>query len=243
MIMRGAPQVGILMLEGKMADVPGCMACEATFGYAVRRLVVPGALAPRTPEDAREMLSDYVSAARELERQGVRVITANCGLMALLQQQVAAAVRVPVVLSSLVAVPTVAGMIGSERRVGILTFYADAVQEQNFAACGWSSSEFPVTVAGVSHHESWRTFLQTKETPEPLYTRLRDDLLGTILELLECEPDIGALVSECTMLPAVLDDLRRLVPVPIYDILTVLDWASSGFRRAVTERREAVHAC
>lgn len=241
--MRGAPEVGILMLDGKMADVPGCMACEATFGYPVRRFVVPGALAPRTPEDAREMASDYVSAASELERQGVSVITANCGLMALLQQQVAAAVRVPVVLSSLVAVPTVARMIGPERRVGILTFYADAVQEHNFTACGWSSSEFPVTVAGVSQHESWRTFLESKEAGEPLYTRLRDDLLGTIVELLEREPDVGALVSECTMLPAALEDLRPLVSVPIYDILTVLDWASSGFRRAVVDRREAVHAC
>ena len=151
MDMQGAPEIGILMLDGKMADVPGCMACKATFGYPVRRYVVPGAVAPRTPEDAREMVSDYVSAAGELERQGVSVITANCGLMALLQPQVAAAVRVPVVLSSLVAVPTVARMIGPERRVGILTFYADAVREENFTACGWSTSEFPVTVAGMSN--------------------------------------------------------------------------------------------
>jgi hypothetical protein len=238
-----SPRVGILMLAGKMADVPGCMACEATFSYPVRRFVVPGSAAPRMPDDARAMLPSYVAAARELEREGVSVITANCGLMALLQQPVAAAVHVPVVLSSLVAVPTVARMVGLRRRVGILTFYAEAVEEDNFTACGWSSTEFPVSVAGVAQHDSWRTFLETKEAGEPLYTRLRDDLLDTILELLEREPDIGALVSECTMLPAVLQDLRPLVPVPIYDILTVLDWAASGFDRIVTNETEALHAC
>jgi hypothetical protein len=148
-----------------------------------------------------------------------------------------------VVLSSLIAVPTVARMIGARRRVGILTFYADAVEDENFEACGWSSSEFPVTVAGVSRHESWRTFLRTKEAGEPLFGRLRDDLLATIHELLEREPDIGALVSECTMLPAVLDDVRPLVPVPIFDILTVLDWAMCGFRRGIAHESEAVHAC
>jgi aspartate/glutamate racemase len=209
----------------------------------VRRYVVPGSATPRTPDDARAMLPEYVAAARQLEQDGVNVITANCGLMALLQQPVAEAVHVPVVLSSLIAVPTVARMIGARRRVGILTFYADAVEEENFTASGWSSSEFPVTVAGVSRHESWRTFLQTKEAGEPLYGRLRDDLLATIYELLEREPDIGALVSECTMLPAVLEDLRPLVPVPIFDILTVLDWAMCAFGRGVAHESEAFHAC
>jgi aspartate/glutamate racemase len=237
------PQLGILMLAGKMADVRGCMACEATFSQPVRRYVVPGSTTPRTPDDARAMLPQYIAAARQLEREGASVITANCGLMALMQQPVAEAVHVPVVLSSLIALPTVARMIGARRRVGILTFYADAVEEENFEACGWSSGEFPVTVAGVSRHESWRTFLRTKETGEPLYGQLRDDLLATIHELLEREPDIGALVSECTMLPAVLDDVRPLVPVPIFDILTVLDWAMCGFRRGIAHESEAVHAC
>jgi phosphoribosylcarboxyaminoimidazole (NCAIR) mutase len=235
-------RVGVLMLAGKMADVPGCMASESTFPYPVRRYVVPGSAAPRTPDDARAMLPSYVAAARELEREGVSVITANCGLMALLQEPVADAVDVPVVLSSLVAVPTVARMIGSRRRVGILTFYPDAVGEENFAACGWSSSQFPVSVAGVAQHDSWCRFLETKQTGDGLYARLRGDMLAVIEEFLAREPDIGALVCECTMLPAVLHDVRPLVPVPIFDVLTVLDWAASGFHRPAAREAVGTHA-
>ncbi|HEX4701682.1 MAG TPA: aspartate/glutamate racemase family protein [Pseudonocardiaceae bacterium] len=230
--MTDAAPLGILMLQGKMADVPGCMASEATWPYPVRRMIVEGATTPRTQEDAEALLPLYVDAARELAKEGVKVITANCGLMALVQPQVAAAVRVPVVLSSLVAVPTVARMIAPGRRIGVLTFFTDAVGERNFNACGWSSEDFPVSVAGVGECKSWLKFLETKEVDADLHETMREDLRQVIHEFLSREPDIGALVSECTMLPAVLDELRPDLPVPLFDILTVLDWAVySGFGR------------
>jgi len=235
----GTAVLGVLMLEGKMADVPGLMKSEQTFPYPVRRMVVPGASTPFTAAEAEALLPGYVAAAQRLEREGVKVITANCGLMALLQPEVAAAVRVPVVLSSLLAVPAVARMIAPGRRVGVLTFFTDAVGERNFRASGWSSEQFPVSVAGVGHCESWREFLRTKEIDGELRPRLRADLLAEIEGLLQREPDIGALVCECTMLPAVLNDLRAQLPVPVFDLLTVLDWAVSAFDRPVRrpERR------
>ena len=231
--------LGILMLQGKMADVPGCMACEATWPYPVRRMVVEGSSTPRTQQDAEAMLPLYVNAARELEREGVRVITANCGLMALVQPQVAAAVEVPVVLSSLVAVPTVARMIGPDRRVGVLTFFTDAVGERNFTSCGWSSKDFPVSLAGVGEYESWLRFLKVKEIDADLRVALREDLRQVIEGFLAREPDIGALVSECTMLPAVLDALRPSLPVPVFDLLNVLDWAVSGYGRPADSAKAA----
>lgn len=225
--------LGVLMLAGKMADVPGCMAAEETFPYPVRRLVVAGSKTPYSQDDAEAMLPLYVAAAQRLEQEGVRVITANCGLMALVQDRIAATVRVPVVLSSLVAVPTVARMIAPGRRIGVLTFFASAVDERNFAACGWSSDDYPVSVAGVGDYDSWQEFLRTKEVGAELRGRLRADLREVIDDLLRREPEIGALVTECTMLPAVLDDVRAELPVPVFDILSVLDWAMSGFSRPV----------
>lgn len=226
------PTLGILMLEGKMATVRGCMAGEDTFPYPTVRHVVEGTSTPRTADDAIAMLPLYQEAARELARQDVDVITTNCGLLALLQEELAGAVDVPVVTSSLLSVPTVARLIGPQRRVGILTFFRDAVGERNYAASGWSSSTIPVSVAGVDGSEAWLEFLETKEVSPDLRGQLGADLSAAIHELLEEEPAIGALVSECTMLPAVLDDIREEVPVPIFDLPTTLDWALSGYRRA-----------
>jgi hypothetical protein len=230
--------LGILMLEGKMAEVPGCMACDATFPYPVVRKVVAGSRTPLSAEEARAMLPLYVAAARELAGAGVAAITANCGLIALLQRELAAAVDVPVVTSALLLVPAVHRWIGG-RRVGILTFFTGAVGEANYRASGWSETEVPVALDGVGEHESWREFLRTKEVPAALRARLTGDLLAVVTRLRTRHPDVGALVSECTMLPACLQAVRAAVPLPVFDILTALDFAMAGSFRPAAAMAEA----
>jgi aspartate/glutamate racemase len=220
-------RLGILTLAGKMADVPGCMACVDTFPYPVLRHVVTGSATPFDQESALAMLPAYVHAARELEDAGVDAITANCGLIAMIQQPLAAAVGVPVVTSALLMVPQVSRIIGG-RPVGVLTFFA--VDERNFQACGWSSEDFPAVVRGVGKHESWLRFLRDKEIGDADRSEMRDDLARTLAELTDA--GVGAIVCECTMIPAVLDELRSELPVPVYDVLTLLDWTMSGFERA-----------
>jgi hypothetical protein len=227
--------LGVLMLSGKMADEPGCMACEQTFPYPVVRHVVEGSATPLDQRSARAMLPAYLEGARQLQHRRVDAITANCGLIALLQPELAAAVRVPVATSSLLLVPTVSQLIGG-RTVGVLTFFPSAVGEANFRACGWSSQRHPVVVRGVGQHESWLRFLRDKAIDDELREGLRADLFQTINELLDAAPDVGAIVCECTMLPAVLDDIRPQLPVPVYDILTLLDWTMSGFTRTPAAR-------
>jgi len=218
---RSRPPLGILMLEGKMADVPGCMACEATFPYPVVRRVVRGSRTPLSAEEAWAMLPLYIETARELEREGVAAMTA-------------AAVRVPVVTSALLMVPDLHRLIGG-RRIGILTFFTHAVSERNYNASGWSSRDIPVALGGIGEQESWLTFLRTKEVSSELRERLTADLLAAVRRMLAEHPDIGAFVSECTMLPACLPAVREAVGVPVYDILTQLDLAMSGsFRPAAS---------
>ena len=224
------PPLGILMLEGKMAQVPGCMACEATFPYPVIRHVVKGSRTPLSAAEAEAMLPLYQAAAVELERRGVAAITANCGLIALLQRELAEAVRVPVVTSALLLVPAVHRMTGG-RRVGILTFFPAAVGERNYNASGWSSRDIPVALAGVGASEAWLEFLRTKEVPDDLRRRLEADLLAVARGLLAEHPDVGAFVAECTMLPACLQTLRDAIGLPVYDILNLLDFAMAGRHR------------
>jgi hypothetical protein len=232
------PPLGILMLEGKMADVPGCMACEATFPYPVVRHVVRGSRTPLSAAEAEAMLPLYVEAARELERLGVGAITANCGLIALLQKELAAAVRVPVVTSGLLLVPALHRMVGGGR-IGILTFFTHAVSEKNYNASGWSAEDIPVALGGVGEHESWLEFLRTKEVPDSLRVRLEADLLAVVRGMLAAHPDITAFVSECTMLPACLQKVREEVGLPVYDILTALDVAMAGHYRPADSRAHA----
>jgi hypothetical protein len=136
--------------------------------------------------------------------------------------------------------PAVSRIIGG-RRIGILTFFKDEVGEDNFRASGWSAAEIPVTVAGVGTSPSWLKFLETKEAGPELMARLESDLIDAADALVEGEPDVGALLLECTLLPAAVKGLRARSRLPVYDVLTMLDWAMSGLDR-FPARTQAVSA-
>jgi hypothetical protein len=226
--------LGILMLDGKMADVPGCMAAAATFPYPVIRRVVPGARPPGSPADVEALLPLYLDAARALEKEGVSVLTENCnGLMVLLQDRLAAAVSVPVVTSALLMVPQIHRMMPA-RRIGILAFHPESVHETVYNACGWSEHQIPVAVGGVAGSEAWQEFLCTKEIPPPpdtLRPRLEGDLIAVGKRMLDEHPDLGAFVCECTLMPPANQALREALGLPVYDILNLLDLAMRGLFR------------
>jgi hypothetical protein len=194
----------------------------------VVRRVVPGARPPASPAAAEALLPSYLAAARELEREGVAVLTENCnGLVALLQPRLAAALSVPVITSALLMVPQVHRMLPS-RRIGILAFDAGAVGEEVYAACGWSAREIPVAVGAVAHSDAWQEFLRTKEIPDRLRPRLEADLVAVGRRMVAENPDLGAFVCECTLLPPACQALRDALGLPVFDILNLLDLAMRG---------------
>jgi Asp/Glu/hydantoin racemase len=229
-------RLGILMLEGKMAEVAGCMAGSATFPYPVVRRVVRGARPPASPADVEALLPLYLAAARELEGEGISALTENCnGLMVLLQQRLAAAVSVPVVTSALLMVPQIHRMMPA-RRIGILAFYPESVGEEVYNACGWSAREIPVAVGGVAGSEAWQEFLRTKEIPDRLRPRLETDLVAVGRQMLAEHPDLGAFVCECTLMPPATQALREALHLPVYDILNLLDLTMRGLFRPPDSR-------
>jgi hypothetical protein len=220
------PVLGVLLLEGKMAQVPGCLASPESFPYPVVHRVVPGSRPPQDAAAAEALLPLYVEAARALEREGVAAITENCnGLMVLLQDRLAAAVGVPVVTSALLLAPEIHRLLPS-RRLGVLAFHPEAVTPEVVRACGLE--RVPFAVGGVAGSPAWQEFLRTKEIPDRLRPHLEEDLVALGRRMLEEHPDLGAFVAECTLLPPCSQALRETLGLPVYDILTALDLAVAG---------------
>jgi hypothetical protein len=223
--------LGVLLLDGKMAREPGCLATADSFPYPVVHRTVEGARAPTSRAAAEALLPAYTEAARALEAEGAAAITDNCnGLFALIQEPLGRAVGVPVVTSALLAVPALARSLPG-RRIGVLTFFEDSVGESLYAACGWSSEEIPVAVAGVGESRAWRDFLDTKEAPPERRAVMEDDLVAAARGLVERHPDVAAFVSECTLLPPASQAIRRRLGLPVYDVLNLLDLVMAGRRR------------
>ena len=129
--------IGILMLQSQFPRIPGDMGNATTWDFPVLYKVVTKA----TPDivvrkGAPAMLEPFIRAAQELEREGVRAITANCGFLALFQKEMRGAVKVPVFTSSLMQVPLVSMMLNPSQRVGIITIHSKTLTQKHLASVG-----------------------------------------------------------------------------------------------------------
>src|SRR5215217_2386040 len=101
--------LGILALDTAFPRIPGDVGCAATFDFPVRYATVegadPDAVVHRASDSA---LPRFVRAARKLVEDGCIGITTTCGFLVRWQRDLAAAVEVPVLTSSLLLVPFVA---------------------------------------------------------------------------------------------------------------------------------------
>jgi len=226
----GSP-VGILLFETCFARIPGDMGNATTWDFPVLYKVVKDANATRLIiEQDETLLEPYLEAARELEREGVRAIAGGCGFLAKYQRQLADAVNVPVVSSSLLQVPLIHKTLRRDQRVGIVTAHAGHLTEEYFRGCGWSSSEVPVAVIGV---EAERAFWQTLMRERELFTReeMEADMLRVSRRLVEEHPDVGALVFECTNMAPYARAVQEATGRPVFDVITLVTMVARGVLR------------
>lgn len=199
--------LGVLELENKPLEIPGTFGSPETFEFPLKRLTAPGAWVQTVIDGDETVKEAYIEGARQLEKDGVVAITANCGFTALFQSEVAAAVSIPVALSSLLLVPLVSSTLPDGKKVGVITYDSRRLEERHFNAAGWSSNDIPVAVAGIEGSESWRQL--GDPTPEVEPELLIKDVQAAVTSLLEADPTVGALVFECTAFPVASEAVRR----------------------------------
>ncbi|MFH0914259.1 MAG: aspartate/glutamate racemase family protein [Chloroflexota bacterium] len=224
--MNHKPAIGVLLLDtqptqGKephVRDIPGTLGSDQTFAFPLIRAVVPGATPDRVMAGDLKLLPQVIPVAQELERQGVKGITSNCGFMSLYQQEVAQAVSVPVFLSSLLIVPLVYRLLRKEQKVAILTMDSHSLAEKHFTAAGWSSRKIPLVVAGMEGLASWTDIARRTQSVAP---KMGQDLARLAGELVCSHPEIGALVLECTLMPPHASAIREAAGRPVFDINTL----------------------
>jgi len=189
----------------------------------------------RVFEGDLSLIDDFLDGARELEKKGVRLITTNCGFMALYQEDIANAVRVPVLTSSLILVPLIYKMLKKEQKIGILTFTEKYLTEKHFNGVGWRSRDIPIVIGGVSEIESWNILLQKTKDGEPLWVNERQMetyLVDAARKLCEKDNGIAALVLECAGFPPYAKSIQKETALPVFDITTLITFIYNGIYRS-----------
>ena len=225
MILRGGTNIcgipiGILCLETYYGKVPGHIRNATTFDFPVAYKVVKEATVRRVVDQADpSLLEPFIEAARELEQEGVRAITSSCGFLVLFQRELADSVKVPVYISSLIQVPMVHRMLRRDQKVGIFAAKKDRLTEEHLRAVGADS--VPVCVVGMDAQEEFCEVVIDGKRKELNMDRLEREVLSVVDVLVKENPEMGALVLECTDLVPFAHLIQQKAGVPIFDIITL----------------------
>lgn len=213
--------IGVLMLDTPFRRLPGDIGNARTFDFPVQFRVVKGADPARVVHgEAKGLLQPFVDAALDMVAAGVRGITTSCGFLALLQREMAAALPVPVATSSLLQAPVIEAMLPAGRRVGILTFAAEALTERHLAAVGVRTD---TPIEGLPPDSLFRSVYGAKGGESDI-DRLEAEVVAAARRLVAKHPEVGAILCECTNLPPHAAAIAAATGLPVFDIIGFIDW-------------------
>ena len=213
--------LGVLMLETRFPRPPGDVGNARTYaraGIPVRFVTVQGASPARVVQQGdAALLQPFLDAALRLQEEGAAMITTSCGFLAAWQHELAQAVRVPVVTSSLLQV---AGL----PHAGIVTIAAASLRPEVLAGAGVPPG---TPVQGVAPgSEFHRAILGNEETMD--LAQAERDVVDAALGLVDRHPGLTDIVLECTNMPPYREAVARATRRRVHDIETLLlaRWAA-----------------
>lgn len=212
--------IGILMLETAFPRIPGDIGNALTFDFPVLYKIIKTATPRRVVIDrAKELLDLFIEGSRKLEKEGVEAITTTCGFLAIYQKELADAVSVPVLTSSLLQVPLVYRMLKKDQKVGIITIFGQHLSREHLEAVG--AADIPSVIIGTESEMEFTRAIAGNE----LYLdvdKARNDVVETAKTLVLGNPSVGAIVLECTNMPPYAKAVQEAVKLPVFDIITLI---------------------
>lgn len=235
MIMRGgknvyATPIGILSLDSRMAKPPGHIKNGTTFDFPVIYQTIEG-ITPKIliEQPGDRLLEAFIEAAQKLEKEGAQAITGSCGFMVLYQQALADAVNVPLYSSSLIQVPMIQQMLKRDQKIGVITASQKGLTPAHLEAVGIDASK--VCIAGMEgSQEFWDVIIDAVRDDLDL-AKVEQEVVAMTEKLLQENPDIGALVLECTDMPPYAHAIQQATGLPVFDLSTLTDMVFQGVVR------------
>lgn len=222
-----APRIGLLMLDAGFPRLPGDIGHPGTFAFPVLRRVVRGADPARAVEGGAEgLLGPFVAAGRALAADGADGIATSCGFLVALQRELAAALPVPVATSALLLWPSIQATLPPGRRVGILTFSAEALTSRHRAAAGIPED---APVEGFPADSLFRAVYGDRGGASDA-AALEREAVAAALRLVRRHRQVGAILCECTNLPPHRGAIRDATGLPVHDAVGFVEM----FARALT---------
>ena len=230
---RGATgfSLGVVELTANIPFAPGNVNNASTFDFPVRYESL-GDIDPMwvvAAEPHPEVIKRSIVAAQKLESHGCRAVIGNCGFFGNYQPQVAAELKIPFFGSSLLQIPMVLASMGRDQKVGVLT--ADGSKLEVAPAlenCGVTDRE-RVVIYGVENEPEAVNILSTSGHLN--LSNLERDLVNVAKRMVAENPDVGAIILECTEFPPHAHAIQDAAHKPVWGFTTMAYWIHNGLVR------------
>ncbi len=223
--------IGIIVLGVWYPLVPGNVANATTFSFPVHYKLIEGGFSDKiqSPEPVPALLEQTIAAGRELEQQGCRAIVGACGYFANYQPEVAAALNVPCFLSSLMQIPMISRSLKPGQKVGIICANGDAlVPAPALENCGVNDRS-TVVIAGAQGLPQMKNINQ--DTGHFNNAKFEQELVDFSKQVVNENPDIGAILLECSDIPPYARAIQEAVRLPVFDFTTMINWVYNAVVR------------
>jgi hypothetical protein len=214
--------LGIVMLDTRFPRPPGDIGHPDAFGVPLRQHKVRGVWPDKVVASAAglragRVVPAFVQIMQRLEREGARALTTSCGFLVLLQKDLQASVKVPVVTSSLLQLPE---LLEREAQVGVLTISAKHLGREHLRAAGVKREQLGrVVVEGVNPQGEFASaILANRETMD--LEKAQADVVAAALALKARAPQVRTVVLECTNMPPYAAAIREATG---FELRTLLD--------------------
>lgn len=230
--------LGVIMLDTCFPRPSGDVGNPASWDVPVRYKPVPGASPDKIiRRGGAGLIEDFVIAGEALINEGCSALVTSCGFMARHQCMLSARLSVPIGTSSLLQLPIVRALIGPERKVGVITYDEASLDDAIFAACG--TDGIMPKIGGMPEGGAFRRLIEG--SGEYDRAALEAEILHAARSLKSSEPDLGAIILECTNMPPFAQAVAQESGLPIFDILTLGHWLfNSTFPRSFGGMSERV---
>jgi aspartate/glutamate racemase len=220
--------IGIIILNVNIPYLPGNVGNATTYPFPVQFIKVKEASLERLiKQQDNSLIKHFIDAAKELESQGVKAITGGCGFTALFQKEVASSVSVPVFLSSLLQIPFIFQILAPGQKIGVVTADKHSLTDRHFKAVGVDTDNIPLVIAGMEDKKEFRqAILEEKGTLDS--SKIEKELLDTIEKMTRNNPNLGAILLECSDLPPYSYKVQQKTGLPVFDYITMINFVHTA---------------
>jgi hypothetical protein len=214
--------IGILLLDTETPFIQGDVGNATSYDYPVRFKKVDGLLTERIFAHDYSFIEGMVAGAQELEREGVKAITGDCGFMAIFNQEVKEAVSIPVFLSSLLQIPFIQSTLPAGAKIGVLTANSDSLTPEVFNKIGLHDVA-GLVIRGLQNEKNFKDAV-IDEIGTLDSDGIRAEVVQAAKEMISDHPEIRSFLLECSMLPPYSEAVQQATALPVYDFLTMIDY-------------------